>query len=693
MNAKKANAVLLRKKNKVLVVKSSHFLDAPTLATILKNLEPIGYVLSKDVIEVLQTYSIDEITSFYKDIAKTLKEMVGAHKKWEPMYPNFPTQVMEASDCELYLNALMHYFGDWVGLRIMPEYEKEERLPLIDFAKMKVINLGSEDEVVTIFKEMMASKTSISETDKEDLKWYLKTFNEDIPAITYKEILSFVYAELLSLKKVSAEDASKNFKTSTDILRLAVALSEGDVSLAGQTKFRNFKRSERRFLLGLLENCTTDITEDMLRHKNAWIRLGEKLHPFEYKQRMPKCFAAFDVIRNNKKYDKFGTALEASLEEGDVTKALKILKTRPGDFARRLDHLLRMSDDQDKVLRAFNGVAQEVSSNVLLQVMTHFQYRSEKRNLRVFMPKGNAAKIQAVKNTLKRLPQTTCTKVFNICNKSLKKKYGELPKLGKVYIDPTLKDYVVPFSQRSASKALRTVARGSKVAIPEGDTLRFFSWWKDCEGRVDIDLSALMYDEDWNQIEKVSYTNLRSATYNAYHSGDITSAPKGACEFIDLDIPSILRYGGRYVIMTVLSYTGQSFSTLDESFCGWMIRKKPNSGEVFDARTVQDKFDIDSDSKVNIPVIFDLKDRKMIYTDLALSHVPSYINVESNKEALALMGQSINDLRKTNLFDLFTLHAKSRGTIVKSRKNADIIFSLDEGVTPFDIETIAGEYI
>lgn len=83
-------------------------------------------------------------------------------------------------------------------------------------------------------------------------------------------------------------------------------------------------------------------------------------------------------------------------------------------------------------------------------------------------------------------------------------------------MDEQLKNHLVPFSQRSASKALRTLSRGSKVDLPEGDTIRFFLWWKEGyvngqhTGRVDIDLSAAMYDEDWQYKEHVSFTNLRS---------------------------------------------------------------------------------------------------------------------------------------------------------------------------------------
>ena len=139
----------------------------------------------------------------------------------------------------------------------------------------------------------------------------------------------------------------------------------------------------------------------------------------------------------------------------------------------------------------------------------------------------------------------------------------------------------------ATSRSLRTLVRGSKIAFPEkGDTIRFFLWWKEGEaggkhtGRADLDLSAVLYGADWWYKERISYTYLRSAKYRACHSGDITSAPEGACEFIDIDVPSVLSYGGRYVMMSVNSYTRQRFSDLPECRAGWMMREHPNSGEV-----------------------------------------------------------------------------------------------------------------
>lgn len=260
---------------------------------------------------------------------------------------------------------------------------------------------------------------------------------------------------------------------------------------------------------------------------------------------------------------------------------------------------------------------------------------------------------------------------------------------------------MVPFSQRSASRSLRTLVRGSRIALPEsGDTVRFFLWWKEGEvdgkptGRVDIDLSAVLYDAEWRYKEHLSYTNLRSAAYRACHSGDITSAPEGACEFIDIDVPSVLVYGARYVVMSVNSFSGQPFSRLPECRAGWMVREHPDSGEVFEPKTVQDRIDVASETRICIPVVLDLLERKAVWADVGLKRHPRFVNnVEGSSAQMTLIGKSLTELRKPDLYTLFLLHAGARGTPVDRESDADTVFSLERGVTPFDLETIASEYL
>ncbi|TDL65726.1 cytoplasmic protein [Paenibacillus amylolyticus] len=699
------NTIYLRRANKLIIESNEGKQQLPKthLATALKNIEALGYAFSDELIQAMRQLSKEQFETVYIQLVADLRVMVGAHVKYTPMYAGFPMQVMQADEAELYLNAIIHYLTNLTV--VYPVQQSVERMPLLEKTDLKVIGLGNQQAFQTLIRQIIEAKGSISETDKADIDMVLKHADPSevdaiLPAeIPFKENVGFVVASLLKHEKANLDRISPYFKTASDVLRLAVAWSNGDVSLAVASPFRKFKRRERRLLLGLLEQCGS-ITEDMLRYKDRWIRLGEILHPSEYKLRYPRCEEAFDILRNNKPYSTFNGSVELAFQYRNVWSLIDLLSQRPGEFARRLDHLLRMTEDETYVLLAFGEVLEQVSTPVLLQVRQHFARRNEPQDLRVFFPKGNVAKAFAVPNELPDINEATCQDVVQLCEQALVERFAHLSPLGKTYVDPQLHDYLVPFSQRSASKALHTIVRGSRVPMAEGDTIRFFNWWKEGDvdgkstGRVDIDLSAVMYDKDWNYVEHISYTNLRSSNYKAVHSGDIVTAPNGASEFIDLHIPSIVAYGGRYVVATLLSFTSHPYCDLPECFVGWMMRKKPGSGEIFEPSTVANKIDITADTQIAIPVIMDLVERTVIWTDLALtSHPDYYNNVEGNQKGMVLMGKALTTLRKPDLHDLFMLHAKARGELVDTIDQADTIYSVDQGVTPYDIEQIMGEYL
>ncbi|PQP86464.1 TerD family protein [Paenibacillus sp. AR247] len=696
------NTIYLRRANHLIVEQGQGGEPLPKayLASALKNIEALGYTFSYALLRAVQDLSKAQFEALYQQLVADLQVMVGAHVKFKPMYPDFPMQVMEHSDAELYLNAIYHYLTLDV-----PAYGHADRLPLEDEGNLKVIDLGSRAEFMSLISRLIQAKGSISDRDKQDIDDVIAFAGADdlevlLPDdIPFKENAAFIAASLMKHDKANLEQIGRYFRTATDVLRLAAAWSDGDVSLAEATRFRKFKRRERRLLLGLLEKCQS-ITEDMLRYKERWIRLGEILHPSEYKHRFRRCEEAFDVLRNDKPFTTFNGSVELAFQFRNVWTLIDLLMQRPGELARRLDHLLRSTEHTEYVVLAFGEVVKEVSTPVLLQVKNHFARRRERQQLRVFFPKGNVAKAFALRNNLPEIDEEACRDIVQLCEQALIGRFSALPPLGKVYVDKRLQSYLVPFSGRSASKALHTIVRGSRVPMAEGDTIRFFSWWKEGlvdgkpTGRVDIDLSAVMYDRDWQYVEHISYTNLRSSKYRAVHSGDIVTAPQGACEFIDLHIPSIVDYGGRYIVATLHSFTSQPYCDLPECFTGWMMRKKPGSGEIFELGTVANKIDVTADTQIAIPVILDLVERTVIWTDLSLTRHPYYYNnVEGNQKGMVLMGKAMTTLRKPDLYDLFTLHAKARGELTETPGEADTVFSVEQGVTPYDIEEIMAEYM
>lgn len=686
------NALYLRRRNKILLAEGTGSIPPEYVGTILKNIENLGYAFSENLIERLQTFSLEELTAFYRELIKDLREITGAHREFKPMYPNFPQQVMDTTEVRLYINAIVHYVTNR-----LPNYEKKERLPLLDNVRLKVIDAGTTEEFQSIFTKLVSSKTSLSAQDKTDVEWFVENYRDDayrlMPAeISMKETVAFVGALLVSNTEDAESFLAKYIKTATDVLRLAAAMSDGDVSLAVNTKFITFKRPARRVLLGLLENCGGDITEDMLRWKKRWIRLGEKLHAGEYADKFPKAFAAFDIIRNDKPFETFNRKVESALNEKDAAKVIELLDARAGDFARRLDHLLRLDKaKQTDVLEKFAARAGQISTPVLLQVMTHFKHRNDRKELRTFFPKGDVAKVQATANNLPHLAEEVCTEAERICKTALIERFARLKPLGKCFLDEKLKNYLVPFSQRSASKSLRTLVRGSRIDLPEAKVIRFFLWWKNGTDRTDIDLSAALYDQNFNYKDIVSYYNLKN--YGGHHSGDIVDAPDGAAEFIDIDIARTVEMGVSYVVMSLNSFTQQPYCDLPECFAGWMTRAHADSGEIFEPKTVENKIDIASDTRICLPMIIDLIAGEVIWTDIALKKSPLWNNVQQNLRGVSLMTKALTSLTKTNLHELFSLHVEAHGEITESANDADTIFSIEKGITPFDLEIVASEFM
>lgn len=383
------NEILLRRKNKVIVERGSEIVpNNQYVVTIIKNVEALGYTFSKELFETLQTLNKEKLQKFYLELIPMLKKLVGADVVYKPMYPNFPESVMEADDIELFINAIVHY---WSGGTLYPNETKNERLPLFDDTKVKVIDLGSIEDLHDIFSNLCQSNTSISQTDKEDLEWIFKNIQVRFPdEIQLKENVALIgklYLENYPL--ATAKDIQKYFKTATDVLRLIIAMSDGDISLAANTKFRSFKRRERRLLLELLQGCGA-IEEDMLRYKNRWIRVGERIHPTEYnEEQFGKVITAFNKLRNGIKIETFAGKVVKAIETEDYKLALVLLKKRPGELARKLDHLLRSANDKNSVINTFKDVASDVSTPVLLQVKEHFAHRNDKLESRVFFSRCN----------------------------------------------------------------------------------------------------------------------------------------------------------------------------------------------------------------------------------------------------------------------------------------------------------------
>ncbi|HEX5682743.1 MAG TPA: TerD family protein [Ideonella sp.] len=685
------NDIYLRRKCKVHVREGQGGATRAQLATVQKELAALGYVCAEPLLERLGTLSIEGLTRFLRDLLDGLRKQLGAHRQHQPLYPGFPREVLAASDAELYLNALAHY----LTLRRRPPTD-DERPALLDGRAPRVIELGTKEEFDGLFTKLAASRTSLSVADVEDLTWFIRQYRADVfrlmpPEVPFKENRAVIGAALVQHVVDPRVDAflDANVDTATDVLRLAVALSGCDVSLAIPSKFAKTPRSRRRLLLGLLDRASNAV-EDVMRYAEPWKRLAEVLHPGDFAEKFPNAWSAIQAARIGKAPPSFNACVEAALEQRELQRAAAMLVDRPGELARRLDVLLRRDSDSGAVIEQFAGVAPRVSTPVLLQVLTHFR-APRPLPLRAFTPKGELAKVFAIKDERPTIEPGVRARVAEVCERALMERFSKRPPLGRCFVEESLSDFMAPLVQRSASKSLRTVTRGSRLPLPDTRFIRLFLWWKNGRSRTDIDLSVAFYDCDFVYSGIVSYYNLKS--YGGYHSGDIVDAPQGASEFIDLDLSKLADKGVRYVVTSLNSYTAQPYCDLPECFTGWMARSDLNSGEVYEPRTVVDRIDVGAATSICLPMVIDIEQRRVVWADIGLTARVGWNNTHNNLSGVSLMLRSIIHTPRPDLGTLFRLHAQARGQLAPSKAEADTVFGVHEGLTPFDVDTIRADYL
>lgn len=684
--------LLITKAHKIFVTDSgkSTFTEnnRQLVATFNAELMNLGFILSQKAFDTLVTFSQEEIVKILSEVVPVLKELKGDHVEHKPMYKNFPQEVIAMSDLELYVNAIIHYwsFGEWSLAS-----EVVDRGFAFESVKFNELDLGYSEDVAEVINKIIASKDSISDADREYVKEYLDTFANaahqiDTSKVTYKENLCFLAALYLERNI----DISNALKTATDVLRFATVLSGGDVSLSENTKFKSFKRSIRRQIVTALDNfCTVD---DIARNREKFKRLFHSLHIGEFTKQAPKINRLAKAVRENEALTTYNSRIENAIKTKNLDDSIMLLSTRPGEFHRRLDHLLRtFPKGKTRVLEAWQAIADRVPPRLHMQMIGHMKNRADENSSYVIFPKGKTQRGLMIDRQDKPLSATVRKTVTDTALKSIVDQFATRENLGKVYIDEALKDCPMPSQQRSASEGVVELARGTRFHFGDKKYLRLFVHWKG----VDIDLSASFHNEDFDNTGQVSYTNLRDS--GCYHSGDIVDGSRGATEYIDIDIDKAINSGHRYVIMDLRVFSGPNFIDHETCFAGWMSLDNPTKNKQFVAKSVYQKVDLTQESRNAVPVCFDLVERKAIWLDLTSSVRCNRggNNLESNRistQQMLKLATSKADV-SFNLYDLFTAHAKARGEAVDNKDEADIVFSMNGDVTPFDVTEINANYL
>jgi len=231
----------------------------------ISNLMAYGYMPNAELADALSELSVTDITSLSEDVMPVIKELTGANVVHKPMYPNFPSQVMNASDEALFVTAQAHYFskGTW-----MPTFELNNRPVSYENVKFKELGFVNDGDIAIAIGKILSSADSISSFNKKVVEWAVTSGQPFImpDAIPFKENVCLLAGLFLENDKWN----SSLVKDTTDILRIVTFLNDGDISLASNTKFKSLPRKTRKLLIKDLERVARE--EDFVRHGNKWIK-------------------------------------------------------------------------------------------------------------------------------------------------------------------------------------------------------------------------------------------------------------------------------------------------------------------------------------------------------------------------------------------------------------------------------------
>ncbi|MEV1080228.1 hypothetical protein AB0I98_18540 [Streptomyces sp. NPDC050211] len=643
----------------------------------------VGFKLSAELLERLSGLSEGTVVDTAVRTLAAVREMVGDHVRHNVYFIDFPANVPDTFD--FWMRCIAEALADdatrdrtleqlssgVVNLLTLPTYGNyrhtyaemlaaHQELIAAAGDRMTVLHLGGalDDEVTALYLALAGSTTPLNEDDLRDLDVLagLCVHGPQPKAIPVRENRAVVNRARLEAGSDLLLD------TVTDVLRLACALSDGDVTLQEPTRFRGLSRRVRRALMAGLDSVVAASEAklaDVHAHREAFKRLGERLHPHEY-PRLPHAAEVFAVARGEKRAPSFDARVEELLAMDDVTGAVQLLKSAPGKLFRALDRLLRSAagqEERDAVVAAAEEVAPLASGRVVLSVREHLHNRTEGTGgRRVFVNRLGRAHV--TDDTRAPVLPAERKRLIAALDAETRRR---LPAVERLLVDPDILDVALPLSGKATASGLGVLPRGS-VSPVDGELLRFFVYWKQREHVTDYDLSAQLLDATYTTVSWLSYTNLRN--FEGEHSGDITDAPDGASEFINLRLGAVR---STFIVPQVNIFSGEGFEEAAESFFGFMLREAEQQGRPFEPRTVRMKSEMRGPGRVALPLAFRRgRDGRWHarWLHLYLKGMPSHNRVEGNRVTVATLLRAIMEREQLTIRHLTGLMADMGATVL-----------------------------
>ncbi len=602
------------------------------VGTLVSNLLSYGYIPSSDAMKALKNSTLENLTFLWNNLEPSLKEVTGANRNMEKfvVYKNFPKEVLEKSQAEYWIAQIYMYFGapnDWFT------QEPVARDALFEKVQLKVLQVAKGNALQTIYERLVKSParwTNDQETFAKHLIVELKVSEISADSFSFKEnALNLINSVIHNADlKTSVRCLMSN---ATDVLRLCAAMSEQDISLRGKITFKKFVRSERRLILGMLNNCK-NLVDDMSSRPETFKHLLSVLHPNDYK--FENVNVAYDKLYRGD-YETFNGKVEGMMQNKSLNiSTMKMLASRPGEFVRRF-HKLATLFGQDAVA-PLKVIIPSLKTSQLLKLDSYVKSIGNRKTL-IFAPNGNWTKAQFVKNEKAPLHESVQRSVHQTITQEMATRLNAQFPHGVI-----LDDRTADIKLQTNDQELAPYGRGTSFDIPANvKFIRSASYWEsgDTYNNTWYDNGFNFFDASWKPLGTVCWNSTATLGGAAAFSGDPTNSKdiKGrACQMIDLYLDKLANQGVRYVLWNILCYSKKSFSDATEVLATLQFGEHAEKGKLYEPSRAQMVFPLKGKNLTKYVAYMDLETRKLVYMDANL-----YGNVQSAQSNEALMSEKM----------------------------------------------------
>ena len=711
------NSIALRHFNGIYIAKSidnniNETLSIEELATLIKKFEGYGYIFSKELAIAISKEERNTIIDKLKAVIEVIEDFK-SDKNYTVFYKNFPDEVINMSEVDLYINQILHY---WIGY--LPSNSKniiKEDVEPSKLVKARELNLIDDEMIEKLFIDLLSSNVTLSEQYLDDVcvltnNKSIKELEKYMEYIQMKETLTTVSSYILKKEGVLIG----NFKTATDILRLIAKIS-GDELNNKHIHFAYFSRTELSQLMTKLENLQNPMP-DIKRYSKPWhtfFKLYAKKINFN---KYPKVRKVADMLFGDISYmterGKINEEIKRLpiMSEENLDNFVKGFTIFYGDYVREILSLLNKAKENqyEKLLLGLENCVTKVNTRILFQLYDRIinLKAKDKTVPRLVNSKG---KWRRLKESIS-LSDELLNRVLQIVEDGIKTQLKEKETLGKVFIDEDYKNIMLTTSEKDSNVSLRPMTRGSRIKFnPNAEVLRFFVAWKNLDektlkeltpmySRVDVDLSALTFDENLEFNDVVAYYNQKKSGFA--FSGDITNAPEGALEYIDVfDLERLKKKGNRYILMQIRSYNGYTFEEINSVYAGVMELTSIEAKEKKNmySTAITEGFQIVSSERTTNTILVDLKKFEYIWLDMNMdSYKLDIFQNALNYEEIPYLNDMLRYFSRkqyTTMYDLLKLNADVRGVLTKDKKEADVIFEKVDNKNNLALADILSNYL